>query len=65
MRKVATLILLAGWVILAGAPRARAGGPRDRFPIFPGDSPDLAQVVALDECDPVTFNAFEIGRAHV
>jgi plastocyanin len=58
MRKVAILILLTGWVILAGAPRARAGGPRDRFPIFPGDSPDLAQVVALDECDPVTFNAF-------
>jgi hypothetical protein len=52
MRKVATLILilLAGWAILAGAPRASAQGK--------GNSPGLAQVVALDECDPTTFNAF-------
>ncbi len=47
MRKVATLILLAGCVILAGATHANAQG----------NSPGLAQVVALDECDPTTFNA--------
>jgi len=49
MRKVATLILLAGWVILAGAASVRAQGN--------GNSPGIAQVVALDECDPTTFNA--------
>jgi plastocyanin len=49
MRKVATLILLAGWVILAGAANGRAQGN--------GNSPGIAQVVALDECDPTTFNA--------
>jgi plastocyanin len=50
MKKATTLILLAGWVILAGAPRVRAQGN--------GNSADIAQVVALDECDPTTFNAF-------
>ena len=49
MKKAATLILLAGWVILAGAPRVRAQGN--------GNSADIAQVVALDECDPTTFDA--------
>jgi plastocyanin len=48
MRKVATLILLAGWVILAGAASGRAQGN--------GNSPGIAQVVALDECDPTSFN---------
>ena len=48
MKKVATLILLAGCVTLAGATHAFAQpGP-------PG--PNVAQVVALDECDPVSFN---------
>ena len=47
MRKTTTLVLLAGWAILAGATHAAAQG----------DSPGLAQVVALDECDPNTFNA--------
>ena len=47
MKKAAILILLTGGVIFAGAPGARAQG----------NSPGLAQVVALDECDPVTFNA--------
>jgi plastocyanin len=50
MSKVATLILLAGGVFLAAAPCAIAQGK--------GNSADLAQVVALDECDPTTFNAF-------
>ncbi len=48
MRK-ATLIVLAGWATLAGATLARAQGN--------GNSRDIAQVVALDECDPTTFNA--------
>src|SRR5216683_2862536 len=47
MNKVMILALLAGCVILAGATHA----------IADGSSPGLAQVVALDECDPVTFNA--------
>jgi hypothetical protein len=47
MRKLATLILLAGCAILAGTTLAIAGE----------SSPSLAQVVALDECDPTTFNA--------
>jgi plastocyanin len=47
MRKIATLILFAGFVTLVGATHASAQ---------PG-SPGLAQVVALDECDPTTFNA--------
>ena len=47
MKKVAILTLLAGWAILADATHACAQG----------NSPGLAQVVALDECDPTTFNA--------
>jgi len=43
MKKAAILTLLAGWVILAGARHASA-------------QVSLAQVVALDECDPATFN---------
>jgi len=50
MKKLAILVLLAGWAILGGATHASAQGN--------GNSPGLAQVVALDECDPVTFNAF-------
>src|SRR6202166_5275775 len=48
MRNVATLILLAGGVFLAAAPCAIAQGN--------GNSPGIAQVVALDECDPTSFN---------
>ena len=48
MRK-ATLIILAGCVTLASATLARAQGD--------GNSRDIAQIVALDECDPTTFNA--------
>jgi plastocyanin len=42
------LMLVAGCVIFAAA-HARAQGN--------GNSPNVVQVVALDECDPTTFNA--------
>jgi plastocyanin len=58
MKKLATLILLAGCVTMAGATPTIAGGPPTFLP-FPGSSTGLAQVVALDECDPTTFNAAE------
>ena len=41
--------LLAGWLMIAGAPRAFAEGP-------PPSVAQVAQVVALDECDPKSFN---------
>lgn len=50
MKKIAILTLLAGWAISGGATHAIAQGN--------GNSADIAQVVALDECDPTTFNAF-------
>ena len=46
MRKLTTLILLIGGLVVAGGTRASAQG-----------QPSFAQVVALDECDPATFNA--------
>jgi hypothetical protein len=46
MHKVAVLTLLTGLAILAGSTRAKAQAI----------SPSPAQVVALDECDPATFN---------
>lgn len=54
MHKVAALTLLTGSVILAGVTHAVA----DESPQHggQGDSPKVAQVVALDECDPQTFN---------
>src|SRR5215469_13259013 len=48
MRKPMVLMLIVGIVIFASA-HARAQGN--------GNSPNVAQVVALDECDPTTFNA--------
>jgi plastocyanin len=50
MKTIATVTLLAGWVILAGAAHARAQGNGN------GNSPGIAQVVALDECEPASFN---------
>jgi plastocyanin len=47
MNNVAKFALLAGCLMFAGATLALAQE----------NSPGLAQVVALDECDPVTFNA--------
>ena len=46
MRKLTALILLIGGLVVAGGTRASAQG-----------QPSFAQVVALDECDPATFNA--------
>jgi hypothetical protein len=46
MHKVAALGLLTGCVILAGTTHANAHG----------DSLNIAQIVALDECYPTTFN---------
>ena len=46
MRKLATLILVAGGLTAAGGIPAWAQG-----------QPNFAQVVVLDECDPATFNA--------
>jgi plastocyanin len=46
MKKAAVLTLIAGCAILGGATHASAQ-----------PAPGLAQVVALDECDPTTFNA--------
>jgi plastocyanin len=47
MHKVTALTLVVGCATLAGATHV----------IAHGCSPDVAQVVALDECDPDTFNA--------
>jgi plastocyanin len=53
MHRRATLRLVAGCVILAGATHARAEEREDP----PRDGPPrVVQVVALDECDPQTFN---------
>ena len=49
MRRAGTLIIIAGSLVFAGGSRAIAQGG--------GNSPSIAQVVALDECDPTTFNA--------
>lgn len=48
--------LIAGCLIAAGATHAFAQGNSDPQPSERNDSPRVAQVVALDECDPVTFN---------
>lgn len=48
MYKLATLTLLAGCVMFAGATHAIA-------------QPQAAQIVAVDECDPATFNAVGAG----
>jgi len=54
MHKVVALSLLAGSVILAGAIPAIADDGGRQFER--DDSPRMAQIVALDECDPQTFN---------
>ena len=50
MKTVAKFGLLAGGLVFAGG-LMFAGGTHEE------DPPSLAQVVALDECDPGTFNA--------
>jgi len=52
MNTVAKVALLVGTLAFAGATHALA---QDRSP--EGQAPHIAQVVALDECDPATFNA--------
>ena len=46
MRKALEITLLAGSLVLAGA----------NYTMAQGKPADIAQVVALDECDPATFN---------
>src|SRR6516165_2300624 len=46
--------MLMGVVLLAGATHVLAQGTAVRGT---NDAPSTAQVVALDECDPATFNA--------
>jgi plastocyanin len=56
MNIVAKFVLLAGCLIFAGATYALAQAhPPQANP--PQDPPSVAQVVALDECDPASFNA--------
>jgi plastocyanin len=48
---IAKIGLLTGCLLFVGATNALAQAKEDE------DSPSVAQIVALDECDPVTFNA--------
>lgn len=52
---------LASCLIFVGSTLAFAQGPSDRNPEYRHPSPEnsarTAQIVALDECDPTTFNA--------
>jgi len=56
MHRVTPLILLAGCVISFGATPAMAQDGPPHHGMEPGGPPPNAQVVALDECDPLTFN---------
>src|SRR5437868_6088966 len=60
MNTAGKLGLLVGCLILAGATSALAQGTphaKDAPREHEDDAPRLAQIVALDECDPTTFNA--------
>src|SRR6202521_4440995 len=54
---VAKFCLAGGLLTVAVAMLALAQGKPDQDSRWHDDSPRVAQVVALDECDPVTFNA--------
>jgi plastocyanin len=56
MNTVAKFALLNGCLMLAGATHAVAEGYSQGHPAQ-GNPTRFAQIVALDECDPVTFNA--------
>jgi hypothetical protein len=56
MNTVAKFALLNGCLMLAGATHAIAEGYSQGYSPQ-GNSPRSAQIVALDECDPATFNA--------
>lgn len=58
MKQLSTLTLLAASMILA----ASSVGHTQALGLF-GNQPALAQVVALDECDPATFNDPAVGGA--
>ena len=60
MNTIAKFSLLVGCLMFAGATQALAQtNPPSvaQHALTPRNPPILAQVVALDECDPVTFNA--------
>ena len=60
MNTAAKFALLTGCLMFAGATCAPAqANPTSpaQHPVVNGNPPSLAQIVALDECDPVTFNA--------
>ena len=59
MRTIAAMGLLTACLMFAGATYsiAQETSPRVTNEIAQERSPSIAQVVALDECDPVTFNA--------
>ncbi|HEY6308441.1 MAG TPA: hypothetical protein VI488_18505, partial [Candidatus Angelobacter sp.] len=48
--------LLAGFLLFAGATHALAQ-EKAAWTNAQENTPSIAQVVALDECDPTTFNA--------
>ena len=52
MKTVAKIALLVGSLVFAGATNALA---QEHAP--QGQPPHVAQIVALDECDPATYNA--------
>jgi len=56
VKKLTKLTLLAGGMILAGSSPGHA-----QLLGLLGNQPALAQVVALDECDPATFNDPAVG----
>ena len=56
MNTVAKFTLLNGCLMLAGATHAMAEEYSHEHP-SQGNAPRSAQIVALDECDPATFNA--------
>jgi plastocyanin len=57
MNTVTKLVLLAGCLTLAGATPVLAQEHSQQGHSHQEHSPSLAQVVALDECDPESFNA--------
>jgi len=57
MHMTPTRIFLAGCMISTSAAISLAQASPERQPATRHDAPAVAQIVALDECDPSTFNA--------